>query len=195
LQIKHQMRLMEHEAHTLGGGAGRDNGVPKSKDARLADIDPIEVDSSTDWSSVGGLDAHVNALKEMVVLPLLYPELFQKFYVQPPKGVLFFGRTWKHMLVQSLRMGDGIGFVHVLTQFLLCSCFLFVATQLPVLARRWWHVRWPTHAVPRASVFRSLCARGRTGRDTGSAHACAFAHAPSWKTPDCCVSAGLVVVL
>lgn len=34
---------------------------------------------------------HVRMLKEMVMLPLVYPELFQGFGAQPPKGVLFYG--------------------------------------------------------------------------------------------------------
>ena len=33
----------------------------------------------------------MRSLKEMVVFPLLYPELFQKFKVNPPRGVLFHG--------------------------------------------------------------------------------------------------------
>lgn len=83
---------MDAEAANAGvKGARAPPGGRKSKDGRLADIDPITVDESVDWQSIGGLDAHVNALKEMVVLPLLYPELFAKFQVQPPKGVLFFG--------------------------------------------------------------------------------------------------------
>lgn len=59
----------------------------------LADIDPISLstDSKLDWSSVGGLDGHVRALKEMVVLPLLYPDLFTQFSLSPPRGVLFYG--------------------------------------------------------------------------------------------------------
>jgi len=32
-----------------------------------------------DWDAVGGLDGHIRSLKEMVVLPLLYPELFSRF--------------------------------------------------------------------------------------------------------------------
>jgi ATP-dependent 26S proteasome regulatory subunit len=56
-----------------------------------ADITPVEIDQSVDWSQVGGLDHHVRALKEMVMFPLMYPELFQKFSVVPPKGVLFYG--------------------------------------------------------------------------------------------------------
>ena len=33
----------------------------------------------------------INQLKEMVGLPLLYPELFQQFGITPPRGVLFHG--------------------------------------------------------------------------------------------------------
>lgn len=56
-----------------------------------ADITPVEIDQNVDWNQVGGLDHHVRALKEMVMFPLMYPELFQKFSVTPPKGVLFYG--------------------------------------------------------------------------------------------------------
>ncbi len=40
---------------------------------------------------MGGLEHYVQQLKEMVFLPLLYPELFERFKVQPPRGVLFYG--------------------------------------------------------------------------------------------------------
>ncbi len=36
-----------------------------------------EAAGSAGWEAVGGLEAHVNSLKEMVLLPLLYPALFQ----------------------------------------------------------------------------------------------------------------------
>ncbi len=44
-----------------------------------------------DFNQIGGLDHYVRALKEMVFLPLLYPDLFERFKVQPPRGVLFYG--------------------------------------------------------------------------------------------------------
>lgn len=49
------------------------------------------MDPSIDFDQVGGLDQYVRALKEMVFLPLLYPDLFDRFKVQPPRGVLFYG--------------------------------------------------------------------------------------------------------
>jgi hypothetical protein len=33
----------------------------------------------------------IDQLKEMVSLPLLYPEIFQRFKITPPRGVLFHG--------------------------------------------------------------------------------------------------------
>ena len=40
---------------------------------------------------VGGLHHYVHALKEMVFLPLLYPEVFARFKMAPPRGVLLHG--------------------------------------------------------------------------------------------------------
>ena len=47
--------------------------------------------SQISFEDVGGLDHHIRALKEMVVFPLLYPEVFEKFSISPPRGVLFYG--------------------------------------------------------------------------------------------------------
>lgn len=46
----------------------------------------------------------INALKEMTLLPLLYPEVFQRFNVTPPRGVLFHGPpgTGKTLLARAL---------------------------------------------------------------------------------------------
>ncbi|OMP82323.1 Tat-binding-like protein 7 [Diplodia seriata] len=69
-----------------------------------ADVSPISVDGDVNFESVGGLDDHINQLKEMVTLPLLYPEIFQKFKITPPRGVLFHGPpgTGKTLLARAL---------------------------------------------------------------------------------------------
>jgi SpoVK/Ycf46/Vps4 family AAA+-type ATPase len=70
----------------------------------LADADPLGVDQDVDFSKIGGLDGHIDQLKEMVQMPLLYPELFLKFHVTPPRGVLFHGPpgTGKTLLARAL---------------------------------------------------------------------------------------------
>lgn len=50
------------------------------------------------------LQLDIHALKEMTLLPLLYPEVFQRFNVTPPRGVLFHGPpgTGKTLLARAL---------------------------------------------------------------------------------------------
>jgi SpoVK/Ycf46/Vps4 family AAA+-type ATPase len=85
-------------------------GKIKSQKA-LADADPLGVDQDVDFSKVGGLDGHIDQLKEMVQMPLLYPELFLKFHVTPPRGVLFHGPpgTGKTLLARALAASVGTG--------------------------------------------------------------------------------------
>ncbi|XP_030838700.1 ATPase family AAA domain-containing protein 2 isoform X2 [Strongylocentrotus purpuratus] len=70
----------------------------------LADVDPMNIDSSVTFDTVGGLGSHVQALKEMVVFPLLYPEVFERFKIAPPRGVLFHGPpgTGKTLVARAL---------------------------------------------------------------------------------------------
>eukprot|EP01083_Nonionella_stella_P301068 1031087_1 len=56
-----------------------------------ADITPMEIDMNIGWDMVGGLEGHVQKLKEMVILPLLYPSEFAEFKMSTPRGVLFHG--------------------------------------------------------------------------------------------------------
>ncbi|PLW20174.1 hypothetical protein PCASD_17518 [Puccinia coronata f. sp. avenae] len=70
----------------------------------LADTDPLGIQTNIDFSHVGGMENHIQQLKEMVSLPLLYPEVFQRFQVTPPRGVLFHGPpgTGKTLLARAL---------------------------------------------------------------------------------------------
>uniref|UniRef100_A0A3B5AL28 ATPase family AAA domain-containing protein 2-like n=1 Tax=Stegastes partitus TaxID=144197 RepID=A0A3B5AL28_9TELE len=72
--------------------------------AGLADIDPMAIDQSVGFDSIGGLSGHISALKEMVVFPLLYPEVFDNFKIQPPRGCLFYGLpgTGKTLVARAL---------------------------------------------------------------------------------------------
>lgn len=58
---------------------------------RKADIYPITLDTNIRFSDVGGLESHIHCLKEMVVFPMMYPDVFERFHITPPKGVLFHG--------------------------------------------------------------------------------------------------------
>ncbi|KAL7950426.1 hypothetical protein V8C42DRAFT_119897 [Trichoderma barbatum] len=95
-----------------GHGVDATPNVGKLKDRKaLADADPLGVDLNVDFSKVGGLQGHIDQLKEMVQLPLLYPELFTRFHVTPPRGVLFHGPpgTGKTLLARALANSVGSG--------------------------------------------------------------------------------------
>ena len=96
-------RALPHPAAGASGPAGRLIQGPSDK-ASLADVQPMRVDGSTDWDKVGGLQGHVEALKEMVLMPLLYPEVFDRLGVAPPRGVLFHGPpgTGKTLVARAL---------------------------------------------------------------------------------------------
>uniref|UniRef100_UPI00398E7ADB ATPase family AAA domain-containing protein 2B n=1 Tax=Pristiophorus japonicus TaxID=55135 RepID=UPI00398E7ADB len=79
--------------------------------ASLADVDPMHLDASVRFDSVGGLSQHIQALKEMVVFPLLYPEVFERFKIQPPRGCLFYGPpgTGKTLVARALANECSLG--------------------------------------------------------------------------------------
>ena len=54
------------------------------------------------FDAVGGLNKQIRALKEMVLFPLMYPEVFEKFKISPPRGVLFHGPPGKTVFVLCL---------------------------------------------------------------------------------------------
>ncbi|KAH0400675.1 AAA-domain-containing protein, partial [Aureobasidium melanogenum] len=96
------------QTHNADAGASTAGGLSnfgKVKDKKaLADADPLGVDPNVNFDGVGGLEDHIDRLKEMVQLPLMYPEIFQTFKVTPPRGVLFHGPpgTGKTLLARAL---------------------------------------------------------------------------------------------
>ncbi|GAB2284473.1 hypothetical protein Dimus_018925 [Dionaea muscipula] len=56
------------------------------------------------WESVGGLQDVIRCMKEVVILPLLYPEFFENLGLTPPRGVLLHGYpgTGKTLIVRAL---------------------------------------------------------------------------------------------
>ena len=61
--------------------------VPKSEVEELV----LEEVPDIDYSQIGGLVAQIDAIRDAVELPYLYPELFKDHQLKPPKGVLLYG--------------------------------------------------------------------------------------------------------
>jgi proteasome-associated ATPase len=58
---------------------------PQSREHYLDDVPELP------WSKVGGQDKALEAIKDAIELPLIHPQLFQKFQHATPKGFLLYG--------------------------------------------------------------------------------------------------------
>lgn len=70
---------------------------------------------SITYDDIGGLDEQVRKVREMIELPMRYPELFTKLGINPPKGVLLHGPpgTGKTLLAKAVANETQAHFISV----------------------------------------------------------------------------------
>lgn len=76
-----------------------------------------EKPGDVDFSSIGGLEAQVRELREVVELPLTNPEIFRRVGVVPPKGVLLYGPpgTGKTLLARAVAATLRVNFIKIVS--------------------------------------------------------------------------------
>jgi len=67
------------------------------------------------WDSIGGLEQTKRELQEMILYPIEHPEKFEKFGMQPSRGVLFYGPPGcgKTMLAKAVATECSANFVSI----------------------------------------------------------------------------------
>jgi transitional endoplasmic reticulum ATPase len=67
------------------------------------------------YEDIGGLEREIDSVREIIELPLRYPELFQRLGVKPPKGVLLHGPpgTGKTLLAKAVANESGANFYSI----------------------------------------------------------------------------------
>jgi len=87
------------------------------------EVDPLvynmthEDPGNVTYSSIGGLGEQIRELREVIELPLLNPELFQRVGITPPKGCLLFGPpgTGKTLLARAVASQLDCNFLKVVS--------------------------------------------------------------------------------
>merc|ERR1719498_1564988 len=87
------------------------------------EVDPLVYNMSIEdpgeigYSQIGGLGEQVRELREVIELPLMNPELFQRVGITPPKGCLLYGPpgTGKTLLARAVASNVDAAFLKVVS--------------------------------------------------------------------------------
>lgn len=76
---------------------------------------PVNPQQTIDFSRIGGQNATIRELREIIQLPMNFPEYFEKFDVNPPKGILLYGPpgNGKTMIAKALAETLGASFINI----------------------------------------------------------------------------------
>ncbi len=67
------------------------------------------------YEDIGGLEAELQRIREMIELPMKYPDLFARLRIEPPKGVLLYGPpgTGKTLIARAVASEVEAHFIHL----------------------------------------------------------------------------------
>ncbi|MFX1529876.1 MAG: proteasome-activating nucleotidase [Promethearchaeota archaeon] len=89
--------------------------LPNEIDPFIKGMEVIDPPINVSYNDVGGLDNQIQEVREIIELPLIKPELFEKIGIDPPKGVLFHGfpGTGKTLLAKAVAHEANATFIKV----------------------------------------------------------------------------------
>ncbi|WVQ80096.1 26S protease regulatory subunit 10B [Cryptococcus sp. DSM 104549] len=90
--------------------------LPREVDPMVYNMS-LEDPGSATFAGIGGLGEQVRELREVIELPLMNPELFERVGIKPPKGVLLYGPpgTGKTLLARAVAATLNTNFLKVVS--------------------------------------------------------------------------------
>jgi transitional endoplasmic reticulum ATPase len=89
--------------------------VTSDTDIHIVQPDLVNSKERVTYEDVGGLNQQVRKIREILELPLKYPDVFRKLGIEAPKGILLFGPpgTGKTLIARAVASETKAHFVHV----------------------------------------------------------------------------------
>ncbi|MBQ9564698.1 MAG: CDC48 family AAA ATPase [Synergistaceae bacterium] len=91
--------------------------VVVSKSTYLNLLKPVSVTQphKVSYEDIGGLGSQIRKVREMIELPLRFPQIFERLGIQPPKGVLLYGPpgTGKTVIARAVANETDAWFTHI----------------------------------------------------------------------------------
>ena len=88
-----------------------------TKSTYLNILKPLEIKHShkVTYEDIGGLSSQIRKVREMIELPLRFPQIFEKLGIQPPRGVLLYGPpgTGKTVIARAVANETDAWFTHI----------------------------------------------------------------------------------
>lgn len=76
---------------------------------------PVDRQKTIDFSQIGGLTSVINRLREILQIPINYPDILERFGIKPPKGMLLYGPpgNGKTMVARAVAYSMGSSFITI----------------------------------------------------------------------------------
>ncbi|MDD5699299.1 MAG: CDC48 family AAA ATPase [Victivallaceae bacterium] len=90
--------------------------ISKDTTVRMAEKNSAESGRARiSYEDIGGLSSQIQRIREMIELPLRYPEVFERLGIEPPKGVFLYGPpgTGKTLIARAVAQETDAYFTHI----------------------------------------------------------------------------------